>query len=372
MRHLVASGEVDARVIAPVPWFPAWAPNFARYAAFAATPQGEIRHGVVVDHPRYLQIPKFGTTSAPALMYLGSVASVERLRAEGFDFDVIDAHYFYPDGIAAVLLGARFDRPVIITGRGTDLNLLPRYPLARRMIVWAAHRAAALIVVCNALKQVLIDLGVPGERVVVLRNGVDLETFRPCDRNVARAKLGFQFPTLLSVGHLVRRKGVDLTIRSLAALPGFRLAVVGDGPEDRALRRLAQVSGVADRIDWFGAVDHRALRPIYSAADALVLASDREGWANVLLEAMACGTPVVATDVWGTREIVTEPAAGMLVAERSPEAIASAVRSLFNRMPSSQATRAFAERFSWQSTTIGQMEIFERVVGGACRGRSQS
>jgi glycosyltransferase involved in cell wall biosynthesis len=365
LRHLVATNEVALRVVAPVPWFPFRSAHFGRYATFARAPVREHRHGIVVTHPRYPVIPKVGMTVAPALLYAALYRHVRSLLASGVCFDLIDAHFFYPDGVAAALLGQRIGKPVVITARGTDLNLYPRHALPRQMIRWAADRAAGLITVCQALKDVLVGLGVPADRVTVLRNGVDLEQFRPVpDRDGARRALGLTRPTLLSVGHLIERKGHHLVIEALADLPGMDLLIAGDGPERPALERLAQRCGVADRVRLLGALPHDELARIYGAADALVLASSREGWANVLLESMACGTPVAATNVWGTPEVVAEAAAGTLVEERSPRGIADAVRRLFSALPDRAATRAYAERFSWDATTQGQLDLFRKILEG--------
>jgi teichuronic acid biosynthesis glycosyltransferase TuaC len=364
LRHLVESGEVALRVVAPVPWFPSGSARFGRYAAFARAPLQETRHGIAVTHPRYPVIPKVGMTVAPALLYRSLIRHVEALVAAGHRFDLIDAHYFYPDGVAAALLGRRLGKPVLITARGTDLNLIPQHALPRRMILWAANQAAGLITVCQALKDVLVDLGVPSERVSVLRNGVDLALFRPVERESARKALGLTKPTLLSVGHLIERKGHHLVIEALADLPGMTLLIAGDGPERPALQRLVERHGLGDRVRLLGSVPHDRLPQIYGAADALILASSREGWANVLLEAMACGTPVVASNVWGTPEVVADPAAGTLAAERTPRGIADGVRRLFQALPDRAATRAYAEQFSWDSTTQGQLDLFRKVLEG--------
>ena len=127
LRHLVSEGSVEARVIAPVPWFP-WRGNaFGRYAIMARVPAEERRFGITVLHPRYPLIPKIGMTTAPFLMYAAIRSVAAELMESGYDFDLIDAHYFFPDGVAAAMLGIWLDRPVVITARGTDINLIPRY-----------------------------------------------------------------------------------------------------------------------------------------------------------------------------------------------------------------------------------------------------
>ena len=362
LRHLLASGKVTARVMAPVPWFPLTAGMFGAYGVFARVPRTETRHDTPILHPRYPLIPGIGMSLAPALLYLAMRPEVRRIIAAGFDFDLIDAHYFYPDGVAAVMLGRHFGKPVTITARGTDINLIPAHRIPRKQIVWAAGRASGMIAVCQALKDEMVKIGIDGTGIRVLRNGVDLDLFRPLDRERERERRDMDGPSLVSVGHLIPRKGHDLVVRALALLPGFRLQIVGDGPEEPRLRKLARTEGVADRIAFLGRQTHEALPQILSANDALVLASSREGWANVLLEAMACGTPVVASDVWGTPEVVAAPAAGALMRERTPEALATAVRGLFANLPDRDATRAYAEQFSWDATTQGQLELFGRIL----------
>jgi glycosyltransferase involved in cell wall biosynthesis len=366
LRHLLAfAPEVEAMVVAPVPWFPFRHPRFGDYAKFAGVDRREQRYGIEIWHPRYPVIPKVGMRLAPSLMYHAVRRLVRRLRDQGFDFDLIDAHYFYPDGVAAMWLAEEFGRPFTVTGRGTDLNLIPRYPAPRRMIQQVAERAAHLITVAAALRSYLRDMGVPEERVTVLRNGVDLAFFRPAvDRAALRRTLGYgDRPTLLSVGHLIERKGHHLVIEALRDLPGMGLVIAGDGPEEVALRQMVDRWALADRITFTGRLSQERLREHYQAADALVLASSREGWANVLLESMACGTPVVATPVDGTPEVVASTDAGRLSADRTTEGISSGVRALFASLPRREATRLYAEGFSWDDTSRGQLEIFRRAIG---------
>ncbi|MGJ9418455.1 glycosyltransferase family 4 protein [Massilia sp. CMS3.1] len=356
LRHLVASGQVEARVVAPTPWFPSTNPRFGNYARFAKAPREEMRHGIQVSHPRYLVVPKVGMNLAPALLAQAAKPRIARMIDEGYDFDLIDAHYFYPDGVAAAMLGRYFNKPLVITARGSDITLFPQYPLPRRMITWAAKRADAVITVCNALRDEVVALGIDAERVVSLRNGVDLELFRPTERSP-----NAMF-TLLAVGHLVPVKAQDLIIGALTLLPGVRLVLAGDGPDRIKLETLAHELKVSDRVTFLGAVPQAQLRGHYGAADALVLSSSREGWANVLLEAMACGTPVVASRVYGTPEVVAAPEAGVLMQERSYQGVADAVNALRAHYPDRGATRRYAERFSWDDTTAGQIRLFDRVL----------
>jgi teichuronic acid biosynthesis glycosyltransferase TuaC len=356
LRHLVASGRVESRVVAPVPWFPSTDPRFGSYAQMARAPRHEVRHGIAVGHPRYPVLPKIGMNVAPLLLAQAAKPAIGRLIDEGFDFDLIDAHYFYPDGVAAAMLARHFNKPLVISARGSDITLLPQHRLPRKMILWAAHRADAIITVCNALRDEMIALGVDGARVTSLRNGVDLTLFQPTARDPAQPF------TLLTVGHLVPVKAQELIVGALPLLPGVRLVVAGDGPNRAMLEALARQLGVSERVRFLGAVPQAELRAHYGAADALVLASSREGWANVLLEAMACGTPVVASRVWGTPEVVAAPEAGVLMAERTPQGVADAVNALRAACPDRAATRRYAERFSWDDTTAGQLRIFEQLI----------
>ena len=360
--HLVATGEAASTVLAPVPFFPSGAAVFGRWGAYARVPAREIRHGLTIHHPRFVVVPRFGMTISPFLLHQASRRAVRRLLAEGARFDAIDAHYLYPDGVAAVRLGAEFGLPVVLTARGSDVTEFPDYPTPRRLILDAVARAAAVITVSAGLRAALLGLGAEGTKITVLRNGVDTQIFRPLDREAARAALGLTGPTLISVGALIDRKRHHLTIEALRLLPEFSLLIVGDGPERARLAALADRLGLAGRVRLLGAVPHIVMAQYYSAADLSVLASSREGWANVLLESMACGVPVVASDIPGNGEVVRERAAGLIVAANTPQGFAAAVRDLWADPPARAETRAYAERFGWEATSRGQLEIFRRVL----------
>ena len=368
LRHTLELGGIEATVLAPVPYFPSEHRAFGRYATFARAPRSEARHGLEVLHPRYLVIPKVvGWT--PEFLYRCGLRAIRDLQAQGRRFGVIDAHYFYPDGVAAARLARELKLPVVITGRGSDLTHAPETPHLRAQIHWAAHEASALVTVCEDLRRKLLRMGAPEARTLVLRNGVDLTRFRPVDREAARASLGVDGFVLLSVGSLIPRKGHELTIEALTRHPDCTLLIAGQGPMRGELEALAQRLGVAERVRFLGEILHADLPKVYSAADVMVLASSREGWANVLLESMACGTPVIATDVNGAREIVRSPAAGLLVRNRTATSLAAVLEKLRSSMPSREATRRYSEGFGWEEIARANRALLTAVAAAGFEHR---
>ena len=370
LRELLATGAVDVRVVAPVPWFPSTNARFGDYALFARTPRRETLMGVDVRHPRYALPPKVGMTVAPLTLALGALPAIRGLLAEGFDFDVIDAHYYYPDGVAAALLSRWLGKPFVVTARGSDVNLIARYRLPGRMMRWAARQAAASIGVSKALADAMGEWDIAREKLHVMRNGVDLERFRPLPQDEARARLGLHGrPLLLSVGNLVPLKGHDLTIAAFASLlpahPEAQLALVGAGPERERLETQVRELGLEDRVLFAGTVGNADLPQWFSAADLSILASSREGLPNVVLESMACGTPVVATRVGGTPEVVTGADAGRLVEVRDAGHIAAAIKAVLRDQPSRARVREHAGEFGWQATSRAQLNLFRTIVQGA-------
>ena len=248
LRHLIASGEVISRVVAPVPYFPFRSPRFGIYAQYAQVPIWEERHGLTLNHPRYPVIPKIGMNLSPYMLAWAALPAVRAaIKAQG-GADLIDAHYLYPDGVAATIIGRALKLPVVMTARGNDVSLIPRYPVPRKLIQRACQRAAGIITVSAALKDGLAEMGVDPDRVTVLRNGVDLKLFRPLDRQATRRRLGLEGPTLISVGHLIERKGHDLIIEAMPSLPGFTLLIAGEGPEKAKLERRISELGLMDRV----------------------------------------------------------------------------------------------------------------------------
>ncbi len=367
LRHLLADTECEGRVIAPTPYFPSRAAMFGRFGQWGRVADREIRHGIDTLHPRYLVVPGISDAMTPAMVYRAMRRGMLQLQADGFYPDLIDAHYLYPDGVAAARLAETFNLPLVMTARGSDVTAWPEEPGPARQIRAAIKRADHLIAVSAALAEGLGALGAEPGRVTVLRNGVDLDRFMPIDPEQARSAVGQQRRYLLSVGHLIPRKGHDRVIRALgvlreAGMGDLDLLIIGSGPEEAQLRGLATSMGLAKHVRFIGSIRQEELAAYYSGAELLVLASSREGWANVLLESMACGTPVVASPAPGNAEVVREAAAGLVAGANTPDALAQAILQLRAAPPDRSATLAFAARHDWRSISVGQAKIFKAVL----------
>jgi teichuronic acid biosynthesis glycosyltransferase TuaC len=362
LRRIVKTGEVNADVIAPVPWFPFKQDIFGHYGSLARIAKSEDRFDLSIQHPRYLSIPKVGMHLAPELLFRGTVNRVKR-SVEQSGAALIDAHYFYPDGIAAAKIGRALGLPVVISARGSDINLISQFERPRKRIVAAARDCAAIIAVSQALKERMIEIGIDAGRIHVLRNGVDLEVFSPVSKEAAREVTGIKRPTMVAVGNVLSSKGQDIAIRALALVPNLDLVIIGTGADVPIFQKLAIDLGVVDRVRFVGSVPQEELRSWFSASEFSILASIREGSPNVVLESIACGTPVVANDVGGASEIITSPDAGRLMSARTPEALAATIQDIRASPPDRKATRAWAKNFSWEPTIEAQISLYRDIVG---------
>jgi teichuronic acid biosynthesis glycosyltransferase TuaC len=342
---LAALPDVALQVVAPVgvpPWPLSRHPH---YRTLAELPAREEHKGLIVHRPRFPVLPGTSGRFSPALMARALLPLLRRIR-EDFPFDVIDAEYFYPDGPAAMRLAAALGVPFSIKARGSDIHYWGGVAGSGRQIVAAGRAADGLLAVSAALKRDMVALGMPEAPIRVHYTGVDLEAFRPVDRAAAKAGLGVKGPLVLSVGYLIGRKGQALVVEAMRALPDATLLIVGQGPDEAVLRARIAELGFGDRVRMLGPLPHTALPALFAAADVMALPSASEGLANVWVEALASGTPIVIADVGGAREVLDRPEAGVLV-PREPAAIGAAIAGLLAHPPAQEAVRAAAERFTW-------------------------
>ncbi|MFL6193315.1 MAG: glycosyltransferase family 4 protein [Thermoanaerobaculia bacterium] len=375
MRGLPAG--VDVRVVAPKPWFPfvsGLRPGFR-----PEVPREEDHDGVRVFHPRFLSFPGFLKCLDGLLLFLCTLPLLRRLRREE-RFDVIDAHFVYPDGLAAVLAGLVLRVPVTITLRGM-LPLLVPFRLRRPQLRFALRRASRIVAVSESLKRDAVALGIPGEKIRVIENGIDPAAFHPIDRTEARRSLGLPKygPLLASVGTLAPRKGFHLVMEAMAKLrrtwPTLRFAVVGgDGPEGSQgaeLRALAARLGLQERVIFAGPRKSAELASWYCAADLFVLATAHEGCPNVVLEALACGTPVVATPVGNIPELLAGPDSGIVV-ERTVEALAAGLDQALKRAWDPDKVRARVASRTWAVVSREHAEELLAASSSLSRSRGRA
>lgn len=343
-------------VVAPSPWFPLqallrrWRPHFRPGA-----PGYEQQQGFDVWYPRFFSVPSALKRLDGLAMAFGAYPRLRALKRMG-RLDLIDAHFGYPDGYAAVLLGRWLGVPVTITLRGTESRHAAD-PVLRPLLLKALLGADRVFAVADALKQVAVSIGVPAEKVTVVGNGVDTTRFVPLDRADARAALGLpsDVPVLVSVGGLVERKGFHRVIELLPRLrerwPGLIYLVVGgasaEGNNRPQLEQQVAQLGLGDTVRFLGSLPPDALKQPLSAADVFVLSTRNEGWANVFLEAMACGLPVVTTDVGGNREVVDRESLGFVVPFGDAEALETALDRALAAPWDRAAIRHHAEQNAW-------------------------
>lgn len=366
LEALAKRGDWRVTVINPlgIPPIP-----FGRYKPLTTLPPHAEEGGVTIHRPRFTLIPKLGARRNPEAIASAVLPLVRSIHARD-PIDVVDAQFFYPDGPAAARIAAALDRPYAIMARGSDIIVWGEKGFARRQMLEAAAGAGHLFAVSGDLQQRMAMMGMDERKISVHYTGLDHDRFRPLAHTQLRAqvgeRLGFDLPAhvpvLASVGALIERKGQHLAIAALSQLPEARLILAGEGEDEAKLRALAATRGVAERVHFAGAVDHDLLPLILSASDAMVLPTVSEGLANVWVEALACGTPLVTCNVGGASELITSELAGRLIA-RSADAVAQGVREVLAHPRDRLAVARLVEHFTWEANAADLADHYAALAG---------
>ncbi|MBB4098362.1 glycosyltransferase [Sphingomonas kyeonggiensis] len=357
---LAARDDVEVRVVAPLGLPPFPLSRLSRYAALAGLPRHEQWKGLTVDRPRFRNLPGTGGRFHARALAAAVTPLLEEIR-EDFPFDVISAEFFFPDGPAAVELGRRLGVPVSIKARGSDIHDWGRRKHIAPQVIAAGQAANGVLSVSDAMRDDMIAMGIPGDKIETITTGVDLTRFAPRDRAATKAALGVTGPLVLSVGALIPLKGHDIVIDAVATLPRVSLWIAGEGPGRKRIEAQIEGLGLGDRVKLLGSVPPDRVAAALAAADAMALASEREGLANAWLEALASGTPIVIPDVGGARQVVTAPAAGR-IAPRTAPAFAAALAELIASPPDPADTRAVAAPFTWAANSARLHAFLSRLA----------
>lgn len=357
-------------VVSPQPWFPGqglirrFRPGYR-----PMSPVIETQQGISVHHPRFLSVPGVLRRLDGWSMALSTYFLMRHLRIKGAR--LIDAHFAYPDGEAATRLGRWLGLPVTITLRGTEVPH-SRNPALRPRLVRTLAAATRIFTVSDSLRRLALDLGASADKTEVVGNGVDIGVFQPVDRQAARQK--YSLPgdarVLISVGGLVERKGMHRVIDCLPALlkkhPNLHYLIVGGASPEGNMRAELEVQaarlGVAARVHFLGTLAPAELKWPLSAADVFVLSTRNEGWANVFLEAMACGLPVVSTDVGGNAEVVCRPELGTIVPFGDAAALERALDAALAADWDREVILAYARDNQWDRRVAQLLEAYEPLL----------
>ena len=311
-RLVTLAKREEIQVCAPVPWFPMLA-----WQRGNPGPEKDLWKNLIVHRPRFFYFPGI-FKNLDARFYARGVRNWLQKFIRDWRPDMLDAHFVWPDGVAVAALGQELGIPYTITLRGKLYECL-KVPSQSEQCADALHNAAKVISVSGRLAVEAGKLGVSPNRLKIIPNGVDREMFHPRDKQVCRKELGLpkEGRIIVTVAHLGHRKGHHEVIRALAGLPNdVWLVIVGgsaQGGTPEIIRSVAEKAGVKERLILTGPQPYQNIPLYFNAADISVLASYREGCPNVVLESLACGTPVVASDVGAVPDILREPEVGRIV-----------------------------------------------------------
>ena len=363
--------KIPVIVIAPIPWFPfqglirRWRPHFRPSA-----PAFEYQDGYEVFHPRFFSIPGLLKSFDGFFMAMGCRKLIRHLRSKD-KFNIIDAHFGYPDGYAATLLGKWFSVPVCITMRGTEVPHAKSF-LKRRHLIKAMERASQLFSVSSSLKEHAVNLGIDESKIQVVGNGVDVERFYPVSKEVARQQVRIpqEAKVLITIGGLVERKGFHRVIEVMPSLmekhPNLHYLIVGgasaEGDWSEKLKSMVVDAGLQSRVHFLGTMSPDKINIPLSAADVFVLSTRNEGWANVILEAMACGLPVVASDVGGNAEVVANKHIGTIVPFGDRDTLCDELGLALSRKWDHEAIIDYAKANSWNKRVDLLVSVFNTVL----------
>jgi len=359
VRALAERSEV--RVLAAVPWYPG-------SGSMKGIPR-ELNDGIAMRrYVRAFYTPGMLRNLHGAFFVRSIRKAVLDIR-ETFPFDVLYGSWVYPDGYGVVKLSEELGVPCVVHALGSDIHRRLGQPGRREKVLWTLRRAGHVICVSEYIRNHIVKAGVDAAHTRVIYDGVDTTLFRPRDARDARARLGLPMEAriILFVGSLLPIKGPEHLVEAFGKLRGrcdedVRLVLVGKGSMEKELRERVRAMGLERLVSFAGAHPHEEIADWMAGADVFCLPSVDEGLPNVVLEALASGRPVVASDVGGIGEAVNHEDLGILVKPGDPEALAAALKDALGRTWETEKLTARARKFSWAEHGARIMEVLREVV----------
>ena len=322
-------------VISPIPWVPKLM-GLNRTKEYSLNPNFEELNKIPVFYPRFLIFPKQILFPFIWVFYLLTVWKTMRNVKGKFNFDIIHTHFAYPDGFAIVLLAFLFKKPVILTVHGSDINIYTKHLLLRFQILFSLNRCYEIIAVSETLKNIIVKMGISPDKIKVIPMGFDSTKFKPLDTLETRKNMGLpqNSKILLFVGNLIEVKGLPYLINAMWYVSQERqdivLFIVGDGDKKKDVQSLIHRRGLEKYVKLIGQRPFLEIPMWVNSADALVLPSLNEGTPTILLEALACGKPFVASMVGGIPNLAVGKSCE-LVPTCDSLALAKAILSLIEK-----------------------------------------
>ncbi|OGJ49258.1 hypothetical protein A2335_01755 [Candidatus Peregrinibacteria bacterium RIFOXYB2_FULL_32_7] len=345
----------DIQIVSPIPYL--------KFLTKEVPLEDEV-DGIKVYYPRYFVMPKIMRSLYWLFFYMGVIGCVKRIKKD-FDFDVVLSMWVYPDGVASLFIGKSLGIPVVIGALGSDINLNMKFSIRRKLIAYAMNKCQNVLAVSSGLKGKMIEMGVDTDKIHVIYNGVDKELFQPLDKVQCRKELGLPLDKkiILHIGNHVHVKGVDILIEAVAGLSGeYCVVMVGDGNLTSQLKEKVSSGKYRVNVLFPGRISHNEIPVWINAADIFCLPSRNEGHPNVIMEALACGTPVVASKVGGIPEVINSEDLGILVEPENVEALYQGISSSFKRKWDRDVMCKRVEGFSWKDNAEKLKEILKEAV----------
>ena len=366
LRHLARLAEI--RVVAPRPALSGWWTQ--------ETSRSPLKEDAALS-PRYPlvpYVPKFGS-QVNDWLYAKRLQSILTAVRKDYAFDVILCSWLYPDAAAVARLADQFHFPYVAIAQGSDVHQYLDVTARRQRIVATVNRSSATVARSRELARLLSGAGADSGKIQVIYNGVETDVFNPGDKQAAREALGLSATAklILYVGNLLHVKNPGLALESLAKLQAqnpqhdTRLIMIGAGPLAESLRQQAATLGLADQVSWTGAQPPAQVAQYLRAGDVLCLPSLNEGMPNVLLEAMATGRPVVATNVGGISEVLNRPALGRVVPSRDSASMAAALNDVLTTCLDENTIAQSGRAYSWAETAQSYHKLLVAALGATGR-----